>query len=215
MAESRRLPIYLLLDCSASMSGEAIEAVRQGLKALVADLRTDPQALETAYISVITFSSSAQQVNALTELIAFQEPQLEARGATALGDALKILQQCIDTEVRKSTPTQKGDWKPMVFLFTDGQPTDNWEGEADRLKQKRLANIIACAAGPGADSSMLKRITDAEMVVELNNVQPDTLKAFFKWVSSSIKTTSAKLDQVSGDGPISLPPPPPTIQFVP
>src|SRR3977135_3393389 len=98
MADLRRLPVYLLLDCSASMSGEPIEALRMGVKALIADLRTDPQALETAYLSVITFSSSAQQVNPLTELISFQEPSLEARGATALGDALKVLSQCMDSE---------------------------------------------------------------------------------------------------------------------
>jgi uncharacterized protein YegL len=213
MADLRRLPVYLLLDCSASMSGEAIEALRTGVKALISDLRTDPQALETAYLSVITFSSSAQQVSPLTELITFQEPTLEARGATALGEGLKVLTQCIDTEVRKSTATQKGDWKPLVFLFTDGQPTDNWEQAADQLKQKRVANIIACAAGPGSDSSMLKRIT--EEVIELNSVQPEQLKAFFKWVSSSIKTTSSKLEQSAGDGPLSLPPPPPTMQFVP
>jgi uncharacterized protein YegL len=143
----------------------------------------------------------------------FKEPALEARGATALGEGLKVLQQCIETEVRKSTATQKGDWKPLVFLMTDGQPTDNWEHEADALKQKKVTNIIACAAGPAADEMTLKRIT--EMVVVLNNLQPDTLKAFFKWVSSSIKTTSSRLDQVSGDAPVSLPPPPPTIQFVP
>ena len=29
----RRLPVYLLLDCSGSMSGEPIEAVKQGIKA--------------------------------------------------------------------------------------------------------------------------------------------------------------------------------------
>jgi uncharacterized protein YegL len=213
MADSRRLPVYLLLDCSASMSGEPIEATRMGVRALVADLKTDPQALETAYLSVITFSSTAQQVCPLTELMSFQEPNLDARGATALGEALKVLDQCVESEVRKSTPTQKGDWKPLVFLMTDGQPTDNWESAADALKQKKLSNIIACAAGPGADETLLKRIT--EMVVVLNNVQPDTLKQFFKWVSSSIKTTSSRLDQVSGDAPISLPPPPPTIQFVP
>ena len=211
----RRLPVYLLLDCSASMSGEPIEALRMGVRALVADLKTDPQALETAYLSVITFSSTAQQVIPLTELITFQEPNLDARGATALGEALKMLDQCVDSEVQKTTPTQKGDWKPLVFLMTDGQPTDNWENAADQIKQKKIANIIACAAGPGADASMLKRITNPEYVVELNNVQPDTLKAFFKWVASSIKTTSSRLDQVSADGPISLPPPPPTIQFVP
>ncbi|MBD0370235.1 MAG: VWA domain-containing protein [Pyrinomonadaceae bacterium] len=212
MSESRRLPVYLLLDCSGSMNGEPIEAVRAGVKALIADLKTDPQALETAYMSVITFAGSAQQVAPLTELMMFQEPHLDASGSTSLGEALTQLEQCVDREVKKSTPTQKGDWKPLVFLMTDGQPTDSWEQAADRIKQKRI-NIIACAAGPGADANLLKRIT--EEVVILNNLQPDTLKAFFKWVSSSIKMTSQSIQQVGPDTPVSLPPPPPTIQFVP
>jgi uncharacterized protein YegL len=210
----RRLPVYLLLDCSGSMSGEPIEAVRQGVRALVSDLRGDPQALETAWLSVITFASSAQQVVPLTELMQFQEPNLDASGSTSLGEALKLLDQCLDREVRKSTPTQKGDWKPLVFLMTDGQPTDNWEMFADMIKQKKVGNVIACAAGSGADGSLLKRIT--EVVVELTNLQPDALKAFFKWVSSSIKTTSQSVAQVTADAaPVNLPPPPPQIQIVP
>src|SRR5580704_12632678 len=116
MSESniRRLPVYLVLDCSGSMMGEPIEACRQGVKALLSDLRGDPQALETAFLSVITFNNSAQQVCPLTELTAFTEPALAASGTTALGEALKLLDQCLDREVRKSTPTQKGDWKPLV-----------------------------------------------------------------------------------------------------
>ncbi|RKZ73253.1 MAG: tellurium resistance protein TerY, partial [Gammaproteobacteria bacterium] len=51
----RRLPVYLLLDCSASMTGQAIEQVRQGLRALLDDLSTEPMAIETVYLSVITF----------------------------------------------------------------------------------------------------------------------------------------------------------------
>lgn len=210
----RRLPVYLLLDCSGSMSGEPIEAVRQGVRALVSDLRGDPQAMETAYLSVITFASSARQLSPLTELMAFQEPQLDASGSTSLGEALKLLEQCLDKEVRKSSPNQKGDWKPLVFIMTDGQPTDNWELAADRIKQKKVGNIIACAAGSGADSTLLKRIT--EVVVEITNLQPEALKAFFKWVSSSIKTTSQSVAQVTGDAaPVNLPPPPPQIQIVP
>jgi uncharacterized protein YegL len=210
---SRRLPVYLLLDTSGSMIGEPIAAVRQGVKLLVSDLKSDPQALEVAYLSVITFDSKARQVVPLTELLVFQEPSIEASGSTSLGGALKLLEQCLDKEVRKATPQQKGDWKPLVFLMTDGVPTDSWEGPADRIKKKKIGNLIACAAGPHADDSVLKRIT--EIVVRLDTLQPDSLKAFFRWVSSSIKTTSQSIAQIAADAPINLPPPPPQIQIVP
>ena len=51
----RRLPVYLLVDTSGSMMGEAIESVRNGLQMLVSALRQDPYALETAYLSVYYF----------------------------------------------------------------------------------------------------------------------------------------------------------------
>jgi uncharacterized protein YegL len=210
---TRRLPVYLLLDTSGSMSGEPIEAIRQGVKALLADLRSDPQAIETAYLSVITFDSVARQLAPLTELMVFQEPSLSATGATALGGALKLLDEAISREVRKNSPTQKGDWKPLIFLMTDGMPTDSWETAADTIKKKRPGNLIACAAGSGADEKVLKRIT--EIVVRLDTLQPDSLKAFFKWVSDSIKVTSQSVAQVAADMPINLPPPPPQIQIVP
>ncbi|MFM6136537.1 MAG: VWA domain-containing protein, partial [Sphaerospermopsis kisseleviana] len=82
---SRRLPVYLVLDCSGSMSGDPIQAVNQGVKALLAELRSEPYAIETAYLSVITFESTAQQVCPLTELITFKEPTLVAGGATSMG----------------------------------------------------------------------------------------------------------------------------------
>ena len=56
---SRKLPVYLLLDTSGSMTGEPIEAVKNGVQLLVSTLRQDPHALETAYLSIIGFGSSA------------------------------------------------------------------------------------------------------------------------------------------------------------
>lgn len=53
----RRLPVYLLLDVSGSMMGEPITAVQNGVQTLVSALNGDPQALESAYLSVITFSN--------------------------------------------------------------------------------------------------------------------------------------------------------------
>jgi uncharacterized protein YegL len=209
---TRRLPVYLLLDCSGSMSGEPIESVRQGIWALIGDLRSDPAAIETVYISVISFGSSAHQITPLTELLAFEPPDLVAGGSTAMGEALRLLEECIRREVRTSSPTQKGDWKPLIFVMTDGMPTDIWEDVADRIKQKRLGNIIACAAGPSSDPAFLHRLT--ETVIELNSLQPDTLKSFFRWASASIKATSMAIPNMA-HGAINLPPPPPSIQIVP
>ncbi len=209
---SRRLPVYLLLDTSGSMSGDPIEAVKQGMKALISELRGDPQALETAYLSVITFNSSARQVSPLTELMLFKEPQINAGGATALGAALRLLTECINSEVKKSTESQKGDWKPLVFLLTDGAPTDDWRQAAEELKKVKPANIIACAAGAYADTTVLKEIT--ECVIMMNTLSAGDLAQFFAWVSGSIKMSSKSLDSKPGAN-IELPPPPQGFVIVP
>ncbi len=209
----RRLPVYLLLDCSSSMTGQPIEQVRQGIRALLDDLSTEPMAIETVYLSVVTFNSTAQQVILLTELMQFKEPQIQASGATALGAALRLLKDCLNKEVRKNTIDQKGDWKPLVFLMTDGMPTDSWEAAADDLKQQKIANIIAFAAGPGADVNNLKRIT--EIVLKSDELSPGALKAFFKWMSQSIVRTGKSVQVMAQETPIDLPPPPPQIQIVP
>jgi uncharacterized protein YegL/serine/threonine protein kinase len=184
-AGMRRFPVYLLLDCSGYMAGEPIDAVRMGLRALISDLRGDPFALETAWLSVITFDSTAKQVVPLTELALVQEPPINAGGGTSLGAALKLLADCINKEVRKGTVDKKGDFKPLVLLMTDGQSTDNWQGPIDQPTDswqepvddlKKLVgaqNIIVYAAGQNADETLLKRIT--ELVVNLNSCERGNL----------------------------------------
>ncbi|MEI7688020.1 MAG: tellurium resistance protein TerY, partial [Planctomycetota bacterium] len=75
----RRLPVYLMLDCSESMAGPAIEAVGRGVSLLHQELKSNPDALETAYLSVITFSRYAKQVTPLTEVMQFSPPPLSVR----------------------------------------------------------------------------------------------------------------------------------------
>ena len=209
----RRLPVYLLLDCSTSMTGQPIEQVRQGLRALLDDLSTEPMAIETVYLSVITFNNTAQQLIPLTELMQFKEPHIQAGGTTALGAALRLLKNCLETEVRKNTETEKGDWKPLVFLMTDGMPTDAWENAADEIKPAKIANLIAFAAGSSANVDNLKRITD--VVLKSDELSSGALKAFFQWMSQSILRTGKSVQVIAQGTPVDLPPPPPQIQIVP
>ena len=209
----RRLPVYLLVDTSGSMHGEAIEAVRNGLQVMLSALMQDPYALETAYLSVIAFDSSARQLTPLTELTSFQLPNLQANGMTAMGEALSLLADCIQREVVKGSAEQKGDWKPVVFLLTDGAPTDDLDRGINAIRQVKTGTFVACAAGPGADTGTLKRIT--ETVVSLDTANSSTLKSFFKWVSASISVSSQKIEsgkEVSGLD--ELPPPPPELNIV-
>jgi uncharacterized protein YegL len=196
------------------MTGEPIEAVKNGVQVLISTLRQDPYALETAYLSVITFDSSAKQVVPLTELSSFQMPEIKASGATALGDALSLLANKIGTEITKTTPEMKGDWKPLIFLMTDGGPTDNWQKGLTDFKKQKVGVVVACAAGQGADTKVLKQIT--EIVVQLDTADSATIKAFFKWVSASVSTGSQKIDASGVDvaGLSELPPPPPEVNII-
>ena len=211
----RRLPVYLLVDVSGSMTGEPIESVKSGIQMLVASLRKDPQALETAYLSVITFGSNAQQVVPLTELAAFQPPELTAGGMTAMGEALELLCKCAAKEVVKTTAERKGDWRPMVFLLTDGIPTDDIQKGLASFKSMKWGAKVSCAAGTGADTKLLDTITP-ECVVQLDSADQASLSAFFKWVSSSVSTSSKSVNETGKDveGLDQLPPPPPEVKIV-
>lgn len=210
----RRLPVYLLVDTSGSMMGEPIESVRSGLQTLISALRQDPYALETAYLSVITFDSRARQVTPLTDLMSFQLPSIEANGLTAMGEALSLLADCVNREVNKGSAEVKGDWKPVVFLLTDGMPTDDLQAGISALKNIKTGTFVACAAGAGADTEELKKIT--ETVVSLDTADANSIKAFFKWVSSSISVSSQKVDlnKKEPNGLDELPPPPAEINVV-
>ena len=204
----RRLPVYLLLDTSGSMAGEPIEAVKNGVQKMLHSLRQNPQAIETAYVSIITFDSVAKQIIPLTDLASFQMVDIKASGTTAMGDALRLLADKLNTEVTKTTLEQKGDWKPMVFIMTDGIPTDDWQAGFNSLKQSNKGIIVGCAAGQGADDRILQQIADS--VVRLDNADADSIAKFFQWVTASISTTSTKVEESGIDltKKDQLPPPP-------
>jgi uncharacterized protein YegL len=211
---TRRLPVYILADVSGSMQGTPIESVKSGIRQLHRDLMGDPQAIESAYLSVLTFANSAVQLVPLTEVAAFQPPDLVASGNTNFGDGLRLLLDVFDRELVRTTAEVKGDWRPLVFILSDGAPTDvDWPMYAQQLRDRRPANIIALACGDQADTQALKQVT--ETVIAMQDMSPDAFRDFFRFVSASVKQTSAKVGALADGAGITLPPPPPGITIVP
>src|ERR1051325_5484765 len=205
---TRRLPVYLLMDCSESMAGDAFTALTRGLATMVRELRSDPMALETAALSLITFANTAVQQVPLTDVIKFDLhniPKLKLGTGTALGAALTLWEQCKAREVVKSSADRKGDFKPVCFILTDGEPTDAWEKAADRIRSTvcgKQANVIGIGCGPDADLEKLRRVTEA--VVVMNKADETSFAKFFKWVSASVSTASQALER-SGEQGVRLP----------
>lgn len=204
-----RFPIYLLLDTSGSMSGEPIEAVRQGLKLLLEDLCSDPTVADIAYLSIITFDTSAKQLFPLTAVDSVVEPMINSNGSTALDDAFSKLENAFNTELRKKgTETQKADYKPIIFLFTDGMPDDDsWKICAKRLKDSRSwYDLVICGAGPAVNDEFLHycRREITESVLKLESLQPELLKKFFRLVSQSVKMGSKSVQQNKPNDVVSI-----------
>ena len=202
----RRLPVYILIDTSTSMRGEPIEAVRAGLQSLMDSLCQDPYALETVCLSVITYNAQAEQLFPLTEVYKLRLPELVAKGRSALGEALTLLAHKVDEEVVKTSAEHKGDWKPLMFLLSDGGYSGPIAKPIAEFKSRKFGVVVACAAGEKSHLDVLHKSTDN--VIQISTTDSQSIKAYFKWISSSISMTSTKIENSGSEDVIlnELPP---------
>jgi uncharacterized protein YegL len=195
----RRLPIYFLLDISDSMVGEPLRQLEDGMGLIIRELKRDPYALETVHIALHCFAGRAKVLQPLTDLIRFYPPRIPMGSGTALGAALDHLGDTVRAEVRRTTATQKGDWKPIVFLFTDGVPTDKFQDAITRWRQNMASKVtlVAVAFGQQVDLSVLHQLTAHVFIFDQTDIS--AYKAFFRWVTASIKASSLSIQSGVGD----------------
>jgi len=184
-----RCPCVLLLDVSASMQGDSIQALNAGLKAFQQDVCGDTIAARRVEIAIVTFSSSARIVQDFVTVDQFLPPELTAGGQTYLAAGIETALNML--EQRKAAYRSSGVayYRPWVFLITDGAPVGETDAVVEAARERLLAEqqtgkLVFFAVGTeSADFQRLATFTTPNRPpLQLRGVQ---FVELFEWLSKS------------------------------
>lgn len=188
-----RIPIAMVLDTSASMTGVPIKELNEGVNLFIEEIRRDEYTRYSAEICIITFGGSVELIQDFATVDYVSYPIFKANGETPMGTAvLKTLELL---ERRKALYKELGIdyYQPWIVLMTDGRPTDDII-EAVRkvqelLSQRRLV-VIPIAIGPYADMNSLSLFTVPDIPPPPLRLKGLKFKEFFIWLSKSVAQIS-------------------------
>lgn len=163
---------------------------------------------------MITFNNVVEEVVPLTEVYKFQPLEFEAKAGTYLGKAIRFLSAKAEMDVVKTSNETKGDWKPLVFIMTDGKSGDKIKKAIKDFNRSQFGNILICATGKQPNIEDLRLISENVMMME--NVTKEQILSFFKWVTASVSTCSQIIEELGVEVKSidELPPPPPEVNVL-
>lgn len=146
--------IILVFDASASMSGTGLEALRQAAQLMLSTLHDYTG--RSKRLTIILYESVPHVLYSPEVIHNFEEfdltvllplNTLEPAGASNFGAALRLIPNFLgDSEVS------------LVYWFTDGEPTDDWETALESLRGR--IRLIGVGCGIKADEALLKEVCD-------------------------------------------------------
>jgi uncharacterized protein YegL len=187
-----RAPCVLVMDVSGSMGGRPIAALNEGLRAYRDAVTADPLAARRVEIAIVTFGGSVDVVQPFVEVSQFNPPHLASTGDTPMATA--VARAMLELESRKQAYRGAGVqfYRPWIFLFTDGGPTEGEEKwrvacEAVRRGEAEKKFTFYAVGVDGADFAKLAEISPNRPPLRLNGL---AFQEFFKWLSASQRSVS-------------------------
>ena len=130
-------------DCSGSMDGSPIIAVKDGLQTLKENLVADALACLRVELALITFNNTVKAAVDFCSPENFDPPRLNATGGTRLGAAILKGLEMINARRAECDAAGVPCYRPWLIVMTDGKPTDDISEAARRVKEAESKKHIA------------------------------------------------------------------------
>jgi uncharacterized protein YegL len=189
---ARPLHFFWLADGSGSMRVEGkIQALNHAIHEAVPHMRAaaldNPHA--AVFVNAVRFADNAQWMDdRLTPVSEFRWTDLEAGGATAMGEALAMVGEALQPPLMTDRALP-----PVLALVTDGLPTDDFQAGLNHLMSKpwgqaALRLVVAIgedSASPDAQAIFRQFMAnDALKPFHANN--PEALAEQIRWISTAV-----------------------------
>jgi uncharacterized protein YegL len=189
---SRPLHFIWLADASGSMRVDGkIKALNHAIREAIPHMRhaalDNPHA--AVFVNAIRFADEAQWIgNRLIPVSEFKWQDIEAGGATAMGEALAMVGETLQPPLMTDRALP-----PVIALVTDGLPTDDFQAGLNHLLSKtwgRQSLRVVVAIGEDSASNEAQEIfrafmaNDAMRPFHANN--PEALAEQIRWISTAV-----------------------------
>ena len=165
------LPIVFLLDTSASMEGEGIRSLNEGIKSFKEEVSQSDSARSELDIAIVEFNTHAKVVQDFVPLSEMKCEEYKTEGQCNMGEGIDL---AVDMALeRREFYKEKGIGvlKPWIFMISAGAPVDDIEEARARIFEKdakgAYGNLRFWSIGvPGYNKDVLKSLTKRCMPLE-------------------------------------------------
>ncbi|MBD3878836.1 MAG: VWA domain-containing protein [Quinella sp. 1Q5] len=204
-------PVIFLLDTSGSMIGAPIGAVNSAIENVLPELisMNDSNPDNEIKVAILSFSFGADWIVGGNELLSPEDVQnswndLNANGPTSMGEAFHALNEKLSVS-HGFMKHASGSVAPVLFLLSDGEPTDDYQDGLQKLKGNNWYKIaVRVAVGYGdSNDDVLRDFTGNDETV-MHTDDPKELKNMIKFIavtSSKVASQGSSVDNTGNTNP--------------
>jgi uncharacterized protein YegL len=187
----------LLLDTSGSMAGDAIRKLNEGIRLFKEQTLKDSDKVVRGCIDValVTFGQEVVVRQDFLPVPRMETPELSAGGNTPMGEALNKALDMITERKKLYDKHSVPRWRPWIFCITDGEPTDDWQSAAQRLKQmEREKRVVGyCVGVEGYNHDTMSQIFDQKQK-RIFKLEGRDFTGLFEFLSKSLSGLQTSQD---------------------